>query len=555
MAFRRWHAGSGLPRDRAMKEWSSLYNATGAGVSAETRETIRTVSWSTLRRWWWAFAEDRSAGLADKGRRGRVNAVEANPEFLQTAMAAMFRNPKHVTARQIRRRLAARYPDRETPSISTIRRWMAGFRKSHAFELSAVSDPDGHRSRTMPAYGSASEAITALNEVWELDSTKADVMCADGKRYTVVAGIDIWSRRAMALVAPTSRAVAIAALLRRKLLAHGVPDCVRTDEGADYVSKHVSRAFSDLDIVHEVLPPYSPDRKPHIERFLGTMTRDLFADQPGFTGHSVADREAIRSRQSFAARRGKPDAELYRCELTAEELQARIDTWCEAVYGREPHSRLGGMSPFEKAASWTGGRRRIEDERALDILLAEPAGKGVSKVLKSGIKVDGGLYVAAELVARQGDFVQARRDPADWGRIYVFAMDGTFICLADDPGRTGVDREAVATESKRRWRARNKAARKLVRDLDKAAHPGEVADAALEYAKDEASRVRSFPAPAAAHGTPELDAAAKAAAALDREDAAREAPRREAAERDYERRMIERTKREQAFLKKLRASG
>ena len=78
-----------------------------------------------------------------------------------------------------------------------------------------------------------------LNQLWELHSTPADVICGDGKRYAIVAAIDIWSRQARVLVVPTSRATAIAALPHRCILEWGVPEAVRTDEGKDYTSRHV----------------------------------------------------------------------------------------------------------------------------------------------------------------------------------------------------------------------------------------------------------------------------------------------------------------------------
>ena len=60
---------------------------------------------------------------------------------------------------------------------------------------------------------------------------------------------------------PQSRATAIAALIRNCILDWGVPDWVSTDEGADYTSRHLKRVVADLGIGHQILPPYSPDRK------------------------------------------------------------------------------------------------------------------------------------------------------------------------------------------------------------------------------------------------------------------------------------------------------
>ena len=67
--------------------------------------------------------------------------------------------------------------------------------------------------------------------------------------------------------------------------------------------------------------------------------------------NDVTQAQALRSRKSFSARRGEDDAAVYGAELTAEELQERCDVWCDAVYGRRPHSGLGGVSPFARRTS------------------------------------------------------------------------------------------------------------------------------------------------------------------------------------------------------------
>ena len=279
--------------------------------------------------------------------------------------------------------------------------------------------------------------------------------------------------------------------------------------------------FLDLGVEHEVLPPYSPDRKPFIERFIETLSHDLFCQLPGFSGHNVAQAEMLRARKSFAARRGEDPVAAFRCELSAEELQEKIDAWCGALYGREPHAGLGGTSPQLRAASWAAERRRV-DERGLDVLLAEAAGDGRRKVGKKGIRVDGGEYIAAELGWHMDEWVHVRRDPADYGRIFVFTEDEksrAFICVAEDPVRTGIDRKAVAARAKANWRKRNRGARERSRELKKAHAPEAVIDEVLARASEEAERVIAFPAPAEVHRTAAIDAAAEAENAADEADA------------------------------------
>ena len=330
------------------------------------------------------------------------------------------------------------------------------------------------------------------------------MICADGLRYAVVVAIDIYSRRTRGLVAPTSRAAAIAALLRRCILDWGVPETVRTDEGADYTSRHVVGAIADLEIEHDICLPFAPDAKPFVERVIKTISHDLFANLPGFTGHNVAQAQALRARKSFAARRRAGRArnqdrarcedkcEAFRVALSAEELQACLDTWCDDLYGREPHAGLGGLSPFERVNSWTGRIKRIGDVRALDALLAAPADDGWRTVRKGGIRLGNVDYIAGPLGGIVGERVHVRRDPGDLDRIFVYLpapsgpeRPGEFVCVAQDPARTGADRAAVAGAMTRAYAERSRKARALARDLVRRHKPEQAIAAAMQLYAEE----------------------------------------------------------------------
>ncbi len=514
-AFEAFRATSDLAIVPAYKAFAEAWP--GEGVSDETRARIPSLSWSTLRRWRDAKAKGGTAALMP-GRGGRKSDTADDPAAAGIVEAMLRANPHHVTARNVMRALDARM-NGSAPGIASVRRHMRRWREENGFGLSACSDPDGHRSRTMPAFGDGSWDVTALNQLWELDSTRLDVICADGLRWDVCVALEVWGRRGKATVTQRSSAEAIAALVRRCLLEWGVPGAIRTDEGKDYTSKHLQRVVRDLEIEHDILPPYSPDKKPHVERFIGIMSHDLLTQLGGFCGHDVADAQRIRGRQSFAQRRGKDDTILFRSSLTAEELQAKIDDWCEHVYGREPRAGLDGLSPFEKAASWTGEAPKRVSERGMDVLLAPAAGDGRRKVGKDGIRVDGGEYIAAELGSHMDAWVHVRQDPGDWGRIYVFteadaAGNHDFVCIAEDPSRTGVDRREIAVAAKRNWRARNNAERKRARELAREHDPAGAIEAVLQKAVEDADKVVALNPPGAEHATPATESA-KAAEAHD----------------------------------------
>ena len=277
-------------------------------------------------------------------------------------------------------------------------------------------------------------------------ATTADVLLSDGQRHTILGIIDVWSRRVLLHVTRTSSSTAVCTALRRTILAWGVPSAVRCDNGKEFISRHTRTALTDLGIAQEIAPPFQPERKPFIKRALGTFSHDLLELLPGFCGHDVSDRQAIRSRHSFSARFGR--GENTEGRLTPKAFQEFCDKWC-ALYVSRPHQGLGGLTPAFRASNWIGLVGMIEDERALDILLSEPAQGGVRTVHKKGISVGGLWHVAADLGACIGQRVRIRLDEGDAGKIFVFSTDGTFLCEAVSPECTGVSRRQLAQATRK----------------------------------------------------------------------------------------------------------
>lgn len=241
----------------------------------------------------------------------------------------------------------------------------------------------------------------------------------------------------------------------------------------------------------------------------------------------MAEAQALRSRKSFARRLGEDDKAAFQVAMSAAELQGACDAWIDTVYGREPHQGLAGRSPFEAAAGQPV--RTISDdplagERALDVLLAEPAdGGGWRTVQKKGLKVDGAWFVAPELGALVGEGVSVKRDPADFGGVYVFDRVGGFVCRAVAPEREGIDRAAVAAAMREAARHADSEARAYARALKRKVKPEEAIQAMLNAGREEAARVVAFPAATTAHASPGL-AAATAAASSESEEHEPDAP-------------------------------
>lgn len=506
---------AGMSRVAACEAVAALYASGELELGADLREVLGgTVTCRTLRRWARRLREEGPAALA--GRHGRrsgrayTRAIDADPAMRELVLGLILQSP-HVSARHVAQALRARFDPAIVPSASTIQRYLRRWRAEHPQLAARVASPDDWKNRFMPAFGSQSEGIERLNQLWELDSTPADVLLADGARHAILGVIDVWSRRLRLLVSRTSGAQAVGSLLRRTLLDWGVPEAVKTDNGADYTSRLVKRVLLALEIRHTLCPPFQPWTKPYIERALRTFAHDLVELLPGYVGHSVAEREAIRARQSFADRlmqRGQ----TVEIRMTADELQAFCDAWTDSVYAHNVHGGLG-QSPFQRTAAWVEPVRRIPDARALDMLLAPAAGGGTRRVQKRGLRLDGAYYIHADLGPYVGSDVTVLLDELDLGRVYVYTLDGSFICAAEDPERTGISRGEVAIRARQVVQRVLGAQRDELKAARRRARTSDIVGDILEERALASARLQLLPRQEEDYTTSGLEAAAEAAEA------------------------------------------
>lgn len=143
--------------------------------------------------------------------------------------------------------------------------------------------------------------------------------------------------------------------------------------------------------------PSHPEQKPFMERFNRTFQHRDLPKLPGFIGHSVAERQALRANRDW----NETTIEL---AMMPEEFQTWCDAWCNQ-YEQRAHGRPGigleGKSPIEVlvAAVERGWEMtQIHNPRELDFLMmAAPTKDGTRMVGRQGISLNGRLYVAGEL--------------------------------------------------------------------------------------------------------------------------------------------------------------
>ena len=507
-------------RKRADAHFCDLYNARQLAVAGWIADQVKRVTPRTLARWRALDRDGRKSALAvdrSRARRGTGVLDRANGGDVRTYILALIAKQPQLTAHHVRALTADRFPvvvvgnhPVDLPPVRTFQHTLNAWKTQYRVELESIRNPDGFKS-TMRFSARVANPASRLNEVWQIDASPADMMTTDGRRNLYLC-IDVHSRRMVSLVTATARAAGVGLLIRKALLAWGVPERIKTDNGSDFIARTTQRLFAGLGIEHERSAPFSPEQKGHVERAIGTLQRGLMRTLEGFIGHSVADRKVIENRKAFSARLGESAEDMFEVRLSAAELQRRCDEWCADVYGRAPHAGLKGQSPFAVAAMSATRVRRIEDVRALDMLLAPVAGKdGLRTVTKTGIRIDGAHYIAGFLTV--GETVLVRMDEADMGRAYVFAQDGeTYLGEAIAPDRAGIDpvaaiaaaRSAQKTLIADRMAEVKREARKI--------KAGDFAAAIHRQARIDAGTVIEFPKASTPHDTPALSAAADARA-------------------------------------------
>lgn len=483
--FETYHNHRGGAIWPAIGEFCALWNAGEIEALAGTRAAYPSIPQKTLDKWYRAWRVTGVEALLErKPRSDKGKSQLDHDEDLRNVFVAALVEMHEPTARQVQRVIADQLGKDRVPPARTLKRWMQEYREKNKVALLKLKNPDAWRNTYMPAFGSRSEHITAPNVEWQLDSTIADAQqrveiafnlhdeaTGEIRRHALIAGICVFTRRAKVLVARTSSGNAVKALVRRVILDYGMVERFKTDNGKDYTGDDFKFGLQALKIEHKLCTPFSPDQKPFIERFLGTLLHDLFPMLQGFVGHDVATRKAIESAKSFAQRFG---GEGVRLRMTPEHLQRVIDGWLEEYHSRT-HSELG-CSPEQMAERHSGRVLRI-DERALDLFLMPVAGNGIRTVAKRGIQMPlndragTAWYRAPELAAVNvmGQQVYCRIDEADIGAMHVFHLDGTYICRAVDHARLGINRAEVAAKAHAIERA---TVAPVIAELRKAAQKG-----------------------------------------------------------------------------------
>ncbi len=425
---------------------------------------------------------------------------DRHPDVADAIMVILAQH-KHASTR-VMEMLKAQFD--ELPSLRSLKRYILKIEQQHKVLLTAERDPDKFKSQYRPALGRMDATVSYAHEMWEIDTTKADVMCTDGRK-AILGIIDRWSRRTRFLVVESESAQSVRQMLVTTMLAWGVmPAVLKVDNGSGFINASIIASLDAVGITLDACLPGHPEDKPHVERVFGTFNRERASMLKGFLGHDVAQAQQLRARA-----KKKNGRAVIEAAIDSAELQRILDAWVDGTYHQRKHSMLG-MPPMEKWQRSPTPARGVPSESLLKIAFS--AVIGTATVTKRGVRWKNGRYWADSLVPFMGKQVMLRWDEGDLGALYVFDEAGHYVDTAINVQREGFSQQAAALAARREMTAFLNQQREELKKKQASFSIDKADDAVLRDEAERAGKLTHFPRPTEARSTPAMDSIAHAPA-------------------------------------------
>ena len=307
-AMKAFVRASEMKQTLAISYFVDLYNVGKIDVPAWAVQVLPRLATRTVLRWLSASREGETERLAvDKGaaRRGQGVLDAAFDGEIKHFVLGVHSFNELYSARQLHETVQQEFGARlvaaglQLPGLRAFEIRFGAWKQEYAAGLLRMMDPDGFRSK-MRVSGTYAYLAPHLNAFWQIDASPVDALCVDG-RHSIYVCIDVWSRRLILFVSKTPRSEAVQLLMRKAILAWGVPDAVKTDNGSDFVARATVRLFAQACRSRPSAPmPSQPCTRRASSNATSAPSRPIARRMlPGFVGHNVAQRKKYRGPQGL----------------------------------------------------------------------------------------------------------------------------------------------------------------------------------------------------------------------------------------------------------------
>lgn len=187
-----------------------------------------------------------------------------------------------------------------------------------------------------------------INHVWTYDFVSDQ--SEDGRTLKMLTVLDEFTRESLAIeVARSIKAEDVMNVLDYLFAVRGVPGCIRSDNGPEFIADYIKKRLKDNDVETLYIEPGSPWENGYIESFNGTLRNE------------VLDRELFYS---------------------LKEAMVLVEQWRLEYNHHRPHSSLGYETPAGYAANCTTRFLRFGPQ---------PSGEGKKREKSSYENVDNPL--------------------------------------------------------------------------------------------------------------------------------------------------------------------
>lgn len=323
-----------------------------------------------------------------------------------------------------------------TPGV--VKRFFDKYFETHKLEqICATKGYDKAKSYFQPSFGSHRKAVTHKNEKWQIDSTTLDVFVRDDEtmeafRPDALQIIDMYSGRKVAVLTRQGNSFELVRLIWKAFETFGKPEFIKGDNGKDYLSERFQSLLDGLGIKYDRAIAYAGEKKGMVERSFGVLQGAGLRHVSGYVGNlakraaieeSLAEKKDRHAKDEYGYDKATNHKHLYAFSQFKKIYETEIMKW-DLMGGRR---RKGKASPLQ---IWNSDETPITRVAYTEYLLH--AGVGYERsVNKEGIYLNGFIYTSQNLPSVRTKVI-VKENIDDISTVFVYSMEGEFICMAKD---------------------------------------------------------------------------------------------------------------------------